>query len=501
MTTVAASQSVNIGIKKLGEYVNDAYRLNIEAHNSELECRATISVDDADNSISPTELISILSKNEITTAIDLEQIAVFCSEAAEGKNLENFLLASGSEPIHGEDGWFELIVATGKEKTDLEVDAFGRVDFKSVQSFSNVTPGQQIGNIYPPTEGTPGKTITGKPVPSKPGKPNRVIAGTGVRISDDGTQAIAEKAGRTIFENNVLSIAEELVINGNVDLSVGHISFNGFVDIKGDVLDDFNISATKGINITGAVGVCQITSDGPVTLGTMAGMGTGKITCKGSLQARYLNQVTVECRGDVNISHELRNAVIKATGSINIPKGMAIGGELIALEGIEAKILGARSGAKTSVTSGIYFPETDQLQNLQRRLKSLVDQIKTISSTLAALRKKPPCNQSKALREAIELRIGVLTQRQINLDADREEVAEELLGFAVNEHPTANPKINILDAMKEGVSVKLGETTEEINNEISGPISIIENPEMGGFSYLTYSPLKVGAESLEEVVG
>ncbi|MEA3545190.1 MAG: FapA family protein, partial [Thermodesulfobacteriota bacterium] len=405
------------------------------------------------------------------------------------------------EPIHGEDGWFELVVATGKEKTDLEVDASGRVDFKSVQSFSNVNPGQQIGNIYPPTEGTPGKTITSKPVPSKPGKPNRVIAGTGVRISDDGTQAIAERAGRTIFENNVLSIAEELVINGNVDLSVGHISFNGFVDIKGDVLDDFNISATKGINITGTVGVCQITSDGPVTLGTMAGMGTGKITCKGSLQARYLNQVTVECRGDVNISHELRNAVIKATGSINIPKGMTIGGELTALEGIEAKILGSRAGAKTSVTSGVYFPEADQLQKLQSRLKSLVEQIKTISSTLTVLRKKPSSTQSKALREAIDLRTGILTQRQVNLEADREEVAEELLSFAVNEHPTANPKINVLGTLKEGVSVRLGETSEEITSEISGSVSIIENAKIGGFSYLTYSPLKVSAESLEEVVG
>ncbi|MFK5925348.1 MAG: FapA family protein [Desulfuromusa sp.] len=499
MTT--ASQAVNIGIKKIGEYVNDAYQLSLEAHNNGLECRATISVDDVDNSISPTELISILRKHKITEAIDLEQIAIFCSEAAQGGNPETFLLASGMEPTHGEDGWFELIVATGKEKTDLVVDASGRVDFKSVQSFSNVEPGQQIGNIYLPTKGTLGRTITGEPVPPRPGNPSGIIAGAGVRISDDGTQAIAEQAGRTIFESNILSIAEEFVVNGDVDLSVGHVSFNGFVDIKGDVLDDFNITATKGINITGAVGVCQINSDGPVTIGTMAGMGTGKIVCKGNLQVRYLNQVTVECWGDVNISHELRNSVIKATGSINIPKGMATGGELIALEGIEAKILGARAGAKTSVTSGVYFPEADQLQYLRSRLKSLVDQIKRIDKTLTALNKKPSTTQRKALREAIELRIGILIQRQVNLDADREEVTNELLTFAVDEHPTANPKINVLGALKEGVSVKLGETSEEITTEISGPVSIIENSQTGGLRYLTYSPLKVSAESLEGEVG
>ena len=501
MTPAAASDAVNIGIKKIGEYVNDAYLLSLEAHDSELVCRAAITVYDAGNSISPTELISTLRKHEISEAINLEQVALFCSEAAEGKNPENFLLASGFEPTHGKDGWFELIVTTGKEKTDLVEDVSGRVDFKSVQSFSNVEPGQQVGNIYLPTKGTPGKTITGEPVPPRFGKPSRVIAGTGVRISDDGTQVVAEQAGRIVFENNVLSIAEEFVVNGNVDLSIGHITFNGFVDIKGDVLDDFNITATKGINITGAVGICQINSGGSVTIGSMAGMGIGKITCKGTLQARYLNQVTAECWGDVNISHELRNSVIKATGSINISKGMATGGELIALEGVEVKNLGARAGAKTTVTSGIYFPETDRIQYLRNQLKTLVDQIKRIGITLTALNRKPQTHQHKALREAIELRIGILTQRQVNLDSDREEVTDDLRTFAVDEHPTANPKINILGVLKEGVSIKLRETSEEIMTEISGPVSIIENSQMGGLHYLTYSPLKVSAEALEGEVG
>ncbi|MEA3363279.1 MAG: FapA family protein, partial [Thermodesulfobacteriota bacterium] len=288
----------------------------------------------------------------------------------------------------------------------------------------------------------------------------------------------------------------EFTVNGDVDLSVGHISFKGFVDIKGDVLDDFNISATKGINITGAVGACQINSDGPVTVGTMAGMGTGKIICKGTLQARYLNQITVECWGDVNISHEVRNAVIKSTGSINVPTGLVTGGELVALEGVEVKILGARAGAKTNVTSGVYFPETDRLKYLRNQIKTLVDQTKRIGTTLNTLNKRPGTEQRKALREATELRIGILTQRQVNLEEEREELAEELLNFTTDEHPTEKPQINILSALKEGTSIELGETNDVIETEISGPVSIVENTEQGGFRYLTYSPLKVDTEKI-----
>ncbi len=500
MTAAGSQRSVDIGTKLIGEFVNDAYTLRIEAHNNQLECRASITVHNTVNSIPPSELITILRNHDIITTVDLEQVAIFCSEAAQGEDPQAFVIAAGKDATCGEDGWFELIVATGKEATDLVEDDAGKVDFKSIQSFSNVEPGQHIGTIHLPTTGEAGQTITGKVIPAITGQPSKITAGSGVTFSDDGTRAIAEQAGRAVFDNNVVSIAEEFVVNGDVDLNIGHISFNGFVDIKGDVLDDFNIAATKGINITGAVGACQIHSEGPVTLGTMAGMGKGKIICKGTLQARYLNQVKVECWGDVNISHELRNSVTKATGSINIPKGLVTGGEVVALEGVEAKILGARAGAKTHVTSGIYFPETDRLQYLRSRTKSLGDQIKNIGETLTVLENKPIPAPRKALQEATDLRIGILAQRQVNLDEEREELAEELLNFAAAEHPTANPKINVLTALKEGVSINLGESSEEIKTDISGPVSIVENHQLGGFRYLTCSPLKVTAESLEDEV-
>ena len=260
-------QAVDIGTKLIGEYVTDAYSLRLEALNNMLVCSASITVHDTGNSISPAELINILRKHQVTDAVDLEQVAIFCSEAAQGESLERFPIARGIEPIPGKDGWFELIVSTGKDKSEFEEDEQGRVNFKAVQNFSNVEPGQQIGNNYLPTNGEAGRTISGEPIPAKPGKPSGVIAGSGARFSEDGTQAIAEVSGRVVFDNNVLSVAEEFVVNGDVDLNIGHISFNGFVDIKGDVLDDFNITATKGINVTGAVGACRINCDGPVTVG------------------------------------------------------------------------------------------------------------------------------------------------------------------------------------------------------------------------------------------
>lgn len=493
-----SDQGVEVGIKLISEINEDAYDLRIDSYNNQLECRASIKVHDQEHSISPAELINLLKLLDISDALDLEQLAIFCTDAANGDDPQNFLLASGTEPTPGTDGYFELFVDTGEEGIELEENEQGRVDFKNIQAFTNIEPGQLIGTIYPPEKGHAGKTITGLPIPAPLGNPARLIAGEGVELRNNGTEAIATMAGRVVFEKDVLAIVEEFAVNGDVDLKVGHINFNGFVDIKGDVLDDFDIRASKGINVSGAVGACRIESNGPVTIGTMAGMGLGMIRCRGNLSARYLNNVSVECWGDVQVSNEIRNSTIKATGLISAPKGLITGGQTISLEGIEAKIFGSKSGVKTYLTAGVYFPEIDRLQFLRSRLKSIAYQLKKISETLPMLHKKPFDNMRRVLREAIELRISILTQRQLDLAKEREALAEELANFQTEEHPSGNPKINALSAIKEGVIIGLGESSEEIKLEVSGPVSIIENSQRGGLRQLSHSPLKIPAEQLEE---
>ncbi len=168
------------------------------------------------------------------------------------------------------------------------------------------------------------------------------------------------------------------------------------------------------------------------------------------------------------------------------------------MEGIEAKLFGSKSGIKTYLTSGVYFPEIDRLNFLRTRLKSIAYQLKRIDESLPGLQKKPLDEMRPALREAIELRISILSERQLNITAEREELSQELATFESLEHPTANAKINALTSLKEGVIISLGETTEELKMEIHGPVSIIENSQAEGIRQLTHSPLKIAAETLEE---
>ncbi|MFO7577263.1 MAG: FapA family protein [Pelovirga sp.] len=472
----------------LDEFVGDGYSLKLETCRERLTCRATITLDEHGRGPTPAEVISILQELDITTAVDLQQIASFCSEAAQGHNPRDMELARGIRPQPGRDGWLELVVATGQEKVEWVEDASGRVDFKAVQNFSNVAIDDPIARIHPPTDGYPGKTITGDIITPRPGKPARVIAGSGVRVSEDGREARATRTGRVIYDNNILCVTEEFIVDGDVDLKIGHITFNGFVYIKGDVLDDFNITATRGIEVLGTVGACQLSCDGPVTIATMTGKGSGKIICHGTLRARYLNQVTVECHGDVYVSREIRNCQVKTTGSLRAGSAQITGGEAIAMDGIEAKTCGARSGLKTHLTAGVFFPETDRHGDLRKRLASVTEQLQNIHETLAELQRKNLPEAQTSLRETIELRIGVLHRRQDNLAAERKELQAELLTLRIHQQRTSQPQINVLATLAEGVVIHLDGTATEITMERSGPLTIVAN-DGKGIRYRNYTPL------------
>ena len=89
-----------------------------------------------------------------------------------------------------------------------------------------------------------------------------------------------------------------------------------------------------------------------------------------------------------------------------------------------------------------------------------------------------------------------MTQRKANLEKEKERVDTELAGFKAEEHPSANPKINALGNLMEGVSISLGETTEEIKYEHTGPITVIEDSTAGGLRFLDHSSLQIRAEEI-----
>ncbi|AJF07439.1 DUF342 domain-containing protein [Geoalkalibacter subterraneus] len=473
---------------------NERHSLVLEVVKNAMECRLSVTPKSKSGQLEKDEVIDLLADQGVTQGLVDNQIRAMCRDLSKGKTANSFLVAEGKEPKPGPDGYLELFVKAAAETPDYHEDEEGNIDFRTLNFFTNVFPEQEIGVIRPPEYGDEGYTVTGEPLPPLLGKPLKLTVGSGARLKEDGKTVISEIEGRVLYDGKTVSVTEEYVVPGDVDLSVGNIDFRGFVEVRGDVLDDFDIHSGKGILVKGNVGICEISSAGDIALGGMAGQGRGRIVCGGNLVTTYLNDVTVECEGDVFVKNEVRNARIYASGIVSLPNGNIFGGETYGLGGIEVKNAGAASGIKTRLYAGIDYTQiklAQQRDEAQLEFVEINDQLAILSQLL---------KQNKMLSADDKKKVIELSARINEINQLKEELEEKIARARVLAKKKANGKINIKGRIGEGVILHIGDTTEEIKIERQSAVSIIENRKAQGFHFLSLTPLSTSAEELEKEI-
>lgn len=452
-------------------HAQTGYQLILSLSKDEMECRAHLEVKADGKPPSEETVYGYLTADGIINGVDQQAIQELLATTRPGKS-GNAVVANGILPVNGDDGQLvytevasENSAGQGGETADPSKE---KIDFRSVQQFINVDPDQEIGRIIPPTRGTAGSTVRGKPVAAETGKPLILKIGKNVRAGGEhGNLLFSEIHGRVKLDAESIQVVEEYVVDGDVDFSVGNVRFNGFVEVRGDVLDGFQVSASKGLKITGNVGACRIVSHGNIEFCGMNGQGQGSILCGGSITANFIHDTEVECWGDMQINVELRTCKLQSRGSLMA--GLISGGKYVTLGGIEVKKLGAASGLKTFLHCGINYNDLDRMNHLLEQLEELLDKLR---------RTRDLDTQTKLAAEKMKLMTAVVELR--------------------NRKPEgSNAKVNIKDKLFEGVTISLGSAVETISVAETGPMTLIENSTVGGLRRLPYSGLEHTASDLE----
>lgn len=447
------------------------YQLIFNLSADEMECIAHLDVQKEGTPPSSDEILAFLAADGISTGVSREAVEQLLLQALPGRPA-TYRVAAGQLPTPGEDGRLEYafcpLEPPKKDEDTDDDDTASTVDFRSVQQFINVDPDQEIGRIIPPGNGIPGKTVRGKPVPPPPGKPLQLKLGKNVRAAgEDNSLLLADIHGRVKLEGDTIHVVEEYIVDGDVDFSVGNIRFNGFVEIRGDVLDGFQVNASKGIKITGNVGNCRLISPGNIEFCGMDGQGKGSILCGGSIQANFIHETAVESTGSIEVHVELINCTVRSRGAVHA--GMISGGVCIAMAGVDAKKLGAPSGVKTKIHAGADYHDLE-------RLHELFAQLNTVHESLS---------QAKGMEELNRL------------TAEKQRLTSAIVEVRKRRPPHANPKVNVRGRLYEGVTVQVGSGVEEFSSPVEGPVSLIENSVEGGIRKVSLTELEVHADDIE----
>lgn len=349
------------------------------------------------------KVMSALSEKNVSFGILKDEL----ERAVEQKRYdENICAACWEAPTDGVDGTIKYFYRTDKCTAPVE-NEHGVVDYKNLGLVRNITAGTPIAEITLPTDGEPGRDITGMVVQQKKGTPVNLNIGAGTSLINDGTQLIAAVDGNLVFRNGSFCVDETLLINGDVDVSTGNIDFIGSVTVKGSVFEGFRVTSKKDISVLGSVNGAELMADGNINV--KIGIINSRVDCRGDVKLGFCENSKVSCDGNVDSASFVGGEVFAGRDLIASGKGVIMGGKYTALNNVDASVIGSDNYVKTEITLGNNAVLMEERETLDKQIKDMedkLDQLGKILNTLTELAKV-----SKLPPEREQLKVDALRNR------------------------------------------------------------------------------------------
>lgn len=348
--------------------------------------------------------------------IDLE--AWLRAATPESGDIEGALLCRGQAPTpprHGDIKWAGDFFNEG-----FLVDSdTGAIDFRRRAGATTVEEGQLLGEVIAPLAGKEGRDVFGNNIEPEAPRIAEILAGENVR-GDPETGFYAEQSGRIRWDPPRLHVDLVYTITGDVGLDTGHISHPGSLFISGDILEGSEVNAAGDIEVRGIIEPANVEAGGDLTVGGgIVGGPDFSTQVGGTLFALYLLDANVRAKQGVMVEKEIVNSSLWTAGMVSISRGRIVGGEVVAVQGVDVGQIGTEASIPTILVLGEDAASEERLAQKQKRVDELRQTHSKIHGTVEPLRKHadelPPAKLevvNKLIEKAgeIEAEIDVLEQ-------------------------------------------------------------------------------------------
>lgn len=393
---------------------------------------------------------------------------------------EEIIVAEGKEPIDGEDAKIIHLFETS-EKLEFKVDENGKVDYKEINnSVKNTKSGEIISRKIPATPGVNGIDVFGKEVEAKHGKDKIFFKGKNVTESEDGKELMSAIDGRVAYVNQMINVYPVLEVDGDIDLSVGNIDFVGTVFIKGKVSEGFSVKAHGDIIIDGIIEDATIETDG--NLFVKSGIigrenGTGKVNAKGEIKTKFIQNITVEADGKIEVKDQILNSMVESKDSVIAygGKGKIIGGKVSATKEITANEVGNNYETVTVLEVGVTPNERKRKNMLEELLiKKQDEKIRNENDikTLTAMKENGVFDEKKNKLYLEKIK------NQFVIAKELKDIAGELEKIERVVSDNKSGKIHVKNIMHSGVVFRIGENQLNVKESFKFVTFFIDRDRM-----------------------
>ncbi|MFA0438374.1 polymerase [Vibrio sp. 10N.286.49.C2] len=330
------------------------------------------------------EVIKTLADSQVIKGINklaLKKVLLLSRQLEPGKSYVQ-PVAVGKRPIEGRNSEFIALIDDPKARV-LKPQIRGesdKVDMRDLGQMVTVGVGEKIMKRIPAISGQNGYTVTGAIIPPKAVNDTPLKPGKGTKLSpEDPNILISDISGMPIIKTSGIDVDEALCL-AKVDISTGHIRFEGSVVVSGNVEAQMEISATGSITVGGFVESAKLDAKGDVIIakgiiGHNVDDGESKtclIQSGGDIVANYAQFANLTADEDIKLAVHSLNNDMRCAGDLIVQSanrkqgtlsgGLAdVGGKVVCnhlgVEGDTATYINAFSNHKK------YISKLEQLQD------------------------------------------------------------------------------------------------------------------------------------------
>lgn len=379
----------------------------------------------------------------------------------------DYVIAQGLPAIPGTDAQFHSLLPEMQERRP-QINEQGIADFRNLGNLVLVKKGEPLMRRTIATEGKKGKNVLGHVITPKPSQNTPFSSEMKGAMFDpeDSDLLVSAIIGQPLLIPNGVIVSPTITVP-QVNISTGNLSFDGTINILGDVMEGMKVYALNDIFIGGTVEAAEIEAGGNISIkggvighidpgGSSASQMNGKISCKGSVSARFTKYVSIEAGTSIVIEEYSMNCQLTAINQILIgksrgKKGLIIGGTARAMMLIQAASIGSDAGIKTFIQAGLNPHTLEQLNTIESEIEANEKNQDDIKKIIAFVESNPEKDKNGLLdkaRRTLEKLIAEIDRYQ----TDRENLLSEM-SFA------EYAKVVAEQTLYSGVEIRIGNQT------------------------------------------
>ena len=253
------------------------------------------------------------------------------------------IVARGTVAQAGHEGRFEPAFLAGIQPGHLRED--GTLDFFDRELLKAVQKGDVLGLLRPPQPGVAGCLVDGTVEAVPPVREAVLELGPGVERGGDGVVRAARSGVVAYQAGTSIDVVDNHVHQGPVDLRSGHLRMQGSVQVKGDVLTSFCVSASGDIEISGSVDGGNVHAGGDVRVHGVRGE-RAMVCAEGNLSVHHAEAATLYAGKLLQIAEAVHAQIAAERVEVS---GKLRGGRTRAESSIIANEVGSAHGKETEI--------------------------------------------------------------------------------------------------------------------------------------------------------